>query len=62
MKLTHIQEALISAYDLRNAMTDADLKRPTECESMGDCIKEIIEFLEDLEQETELNQQRSESK
>lgn len=56
MKLVHTQQALFAAYDLRNAMTDADMKRPTEGESMGDCIKEVIEFLEQLELEIEARQ------
>lgn len=53
MKLEHIQQALFAAYDLRNAMTSADMKRPTENESMGECITEVIEFLETLEEQTE---------
>lgn len=53
MKLEHIQQALFAAYDLRNAMTSADMKRPTENESMGECLTEVIEFLEALESEAE---------
>ena len=53
MKLENIQQALFAAYDLRNAMTKADMKRPTENESMGKCIAEVIEFLETLEKQTE---------
>jgi hypothetical protein len=49
MKLVDIQQALFAAYDLRNAMTDADMRRPTEGESMGECLTEVIEFLELLE-------------
>ena len=56
MKLVHIQQALFAAYDLRNAMTDADMRRPTEGESMGECLTEVIEFLELLEIETEIKQ------
>jgi hypothetical protein len=37
-------------------MTDADMRRPTEGESMGKCLTEIIEFLELLEIETEIKQ------
>lgn len=53
MKLVHIQQALFSAYDLRNAMTSADMRRPTEGESMGECLTEVIEFLEQLEKQNE---------
>lgn len=56
MKLVHIQQALFSAYDLRNAMTSADMRRPTEGENMGRCLTEVIEFLELLEIETEIKQ------
>jgi len=52
MKLVHIQQALFAAYDLRNAMTSADMRRPTE----GECLTEVIEFLELLEIETEIKQ------
>jgi hypothetical protein len=53
MKLVDIQQALFAAYDLRNAMTDADMRRPTEGESMGACLTEVIEFLEQLEKQNE---------
>lgn len=53
MKLVHIQQALFSAYDLRNAMTSADMRRPTEGENMGRCLTEVIEFLELLEKQNE---------
>jgi len=53
MKLVHIQQALFAAYDLRNAMTNADMRRPTEGESMGECLTEVIEFLEVLEKQNE---------
>ena len=56
MKLVHIQQALFAAYDLRNAMTSEDMRRPTEGESMGACLTEVIEFLELLEIETEIRQ------
>jgi hypothetical protein len=55
MKLVNIQQALFAAYDLRNAMTNADMRRPTQGESMGECLTEVIEFLEFLETETEIN-------
>lgn len=53
MKLVHIQEALFAAYDIRNAMSDADRRKPTEGESMGECLDEIINTLENLEAELE---------
>jgi hypothetical protein len=56
MKLVYIQQALFAAYDLRNAMTSEDRRRPTEGESMGACLTEVIEFLELLEIETEIKQ------
>lgn len=49
MILEHIQIALFAAYDLRNAMTSHDMNRPTENETMGDCINSVIEFLEQTE-------------
>ena len=51
MNLEQIQKALFAAYDLRNAMTSTDKKRPTENETFGDSLAEIIGFLEDLEVE-----------
>ena len=53
MKLVHIQQALFAAYDIRNALTNADMRRPTEGESMGECLTEVIEFLEQLEKQNE---------
>ena len=53
MKLVHIQQALFAAYDIRNAITDADRKVRTEGGSVGDCLDEIIETLENLETEME---------
>jgi len=53
MKLVHIQQALFAAYDIRNAMTNADMRRPTEGESIGECLTEVIEFLEVLEKQNE---------
>ena len=49
VKLEAIQCALFSAYDLKNAMTTEDKRRPTENENFGVSIKEVIEFLEMLE-------------
>ena len=51
MNLEQIQVALFAAYDLRNAMTSADKKRPTENDNFGDSLAEIIGFLESLEVE-----------
>jgi len=51
VKVIDIQQALFAAYDLRNAMTSRDKKRPTENESMGECLDEVITFLEALEGE-----------
>ena len=53
MKLVHIQQALFAAYDIRNAMTTDDLYRPTEGESIGECLAEIINTLENIEAEIE---------
>lgn len=53
MKLVHIQQALFAAYDIRNAMTTDDMYRPTEGESIGECLAEIINTLENLEAEIE---------
>lgn len=54
MKLIHIQQALFAAYDIRNAMSNADRRKPTEGETMGDCLDEVITFLEALEATTEM--------
>lgn len=53
IKLADVQQALFSAYDLKNAMTKADMRRPTENDNMGECLIEIIGFLEKLEKTTE---------
>ena len=60
MKLVYIQQALFAAYDLRNAMTNVDMRRPTQGESMGECLTEVIEFLELLEIATEIKQGETE--
>lgn len=54
MKLVHIQQALFAAYDIRNAMSNADRRKPTEGETMGECLDEVITFLEALEAITEM--------
>lgn len=53
MKLDEIQNALFAAYDIRNAMTTDDMYRPTEGESIGECLAEIINTLENIEAEIE---------
>jgi len=53
MKLVHIQQALFAAYDMSNAMSREDRRKPTEGESMGECLDEIISTLENLEAEIE---------
>jgi hypothetical protein len=53
MKLVHIQQALFAAYDIRNAMSDADRRKPTEGDNVGTCLDEIIQTLENLEAEIE---------
>ena len=49
MKLEGVQNALFAAYDLRNAMTAADKRRPTENAPFGESLDEVIEYLEQLE-------------
>ena len=49
MTLEQIQNALFCAYDLRNAMTSEDKRRPTENGNFGDTINELIDYLEVLE-------------
>ena len=56
MKLVDVQQALFSAYDIRNAMSEKDRCKPTEGDSMGVCLDEIIAFLEQLEEEIEGDQ------
>jgi len=57
MKLEGVQNALFAAYDLQNAMTSADKRRPTANENFGDSLTEVIEFLVGLEALlTEFNQ------
>ena len=50
MKTEQIQAALFAAYDLRNAMTAADKRRPTENAPFGECLNEVIDFLISLEE------------
>jgi hypothetical protein len=51
MTLETIQLALFCAYDLRNAMTSEDKRRPTENENFGDTLAELIGYLEAMEVE-----------
>jgi len=53
MKLVHIQQALFAAYDIRNAITNADRAARTEGGSVGECLDEIINTLENIEAEIE---------
>lgn len=49
MKLEDVQNALFAAYDISNAMTSADRRRPTENAPMGESLQEVIDFLISLE-------------
>lgn len=49
MRLEDVQNALFAAYDLSNAMTSADRRRPTENAPMGESLQEVIDFLISLE-------------
>ena len=51
MNLEHLQIALFAAYDIRNAMSPKDKDRPTENDTCGESIDEVIDFLVELEQE-----------
>ena len=51
MNLEQIQNALFAAYDICNAMTSADRRKPTENDNYGESLDLIIQFLEQLEQE-----------
>ena len=53
MRLDEIQNALFAAYDIRNAITEADRSVRTEGESVGASLDLIIETLEILETEME---------
>jgi hypothetical protein len=56
MKTEQIQNALFAAYDLRNSMTNEDKARPISEASFGETfgsnLDELIEFLEQLEEES----------
>lgn len=49
MRLEDVQNALFAAYDLSNAMTSADRRRPTENAPMGESLQDVIDFLISLE-------------
>jgi len=49
MKLEDVQNALFAAYDISNAMTSADRRRPTENALMGESLQDVIDFLISLE-------------
>jgi len=55
MTKEQIQNALFAAYDLRNTLTKAELRRPiyeaSFGETIGSNIDEVIETLEQLEKE-----------
>lgn len=53
MKIEEIQIALFAAYDIRNAMSSKDKRKPTENDSFGESLDTIIETLERVEQHFE---------
>jgi hypothetical protein len=53
MKLEPIQNALFAAYDIRNAMSNAEKRKPTDNDTYGESLDLIIETLEILETQTE---------
>ena len=53
MKLDEVQCALFAAFDIRNAMTSAEKRKPTDNDTYGESLDLIIEFLETLETELE---------
>ena len=54
MNLEQIQNALFAAYDIRNAMSSADKRKPTENDNYGESLALIIETLEQIEIEGEV--------
>jgi hypothetical protein len=56
MKLDELQCALFAAFDIRNAMTQAERRKRTDNDSYGESLDLIIEFLEALEAEIEDSQ------
>lgn len=61
MKLENVQSALFAAYDLQNAMTTSDKRRPTANEDFGNSLTEVIEFLAGLEAELEAETAKAEA-
>jgi len=53
MRLDEIQNALFAAYDIRNAMSPAEKRKPTDNDTYGKSLNLVIEFLEALETEQE---------
>jgi hypothetical protein len=53
MKLEPIQNALFAAYDIRNAMSNAEKRKTTDNDTYGESLDLIIETLEMLETELE---------
>ena len=53
MKLEPIQNALFAAYDLRNAMSNAEKRKPTDNDTYGESLDVIITSLERIEAEIE---------
>ena len=56
MQLEQVQCALfaaydIAAYDIRNAMSSAEKRQPTENDTYGQSLNQVIDFLESLEDE-----------
>ena len=53
MRLDEIQNALFAAYDIRNAMSNAEKRKTTDNDTYGKSLDLIIETLEMLETELE---------
>jgi hypothetical protein len=53
MRLDEIQNALFAAYDIRNAMSNAEKRKPTDNDTYGESLDLIIKTLEMLETELE---------
>jgi len=53
MQLEQVQCALFAAYDIRNAMSSADKRKPTANDNYGQSLNQVIDFLEALEDELE---------
>lgn len=53
MRLDEIQNALFAAYDIRNAMSSAEQRKPTDNDTYGESLALIIETLEALETQLE---------